>query len=288
MDHDDDRKGSLRVRVAPLNSGNYFMWSNDLEIYLRGKGLWTYVGSETSSDVRDSESPQKRDVALAYIMMSITPSCKAAVMMCREPREVWRKLKKLYQSVSEASIDANRTRLHELKMREKDSIIEYSNKIQNLVNELQAAGHSISELEMKRALLKGLRSEFVVTAEVIRSSGVYYSTAVSNLIIRESTMDDTTANKEQALSTKLKNHRKFNKHKSKEYYYCKKKGHIAADCFFNPKSKKYEGKNCQKEEKITASDGKKKMCSGEEAVAMVFRACAFLSNGSVGQRPSRK
>lgn len=148
------------------------MWSSDLEIFLRGKGLWKFVDDERASATLYAVSFLKRDILLAYITMSITPSCKATVMTCRGPHEVWQRLKKIFQTVSEASIDAKLTRLHEIKMAEKDCVIEYSNKIQNLLNELQAAGHSVSELVMKLALLRGLRNEISVTAYVIRSSGL--------------------------------------------------------------------------------------------------------------------
>lgn len=59
------------------------------------------------------------------------------------------------------------------------SIIDYSKRIEHLVNELAAADHTISDLEKKRALLRGLRSKNSVTAQVIRSTGKEYLEAVS-------------------------------------------------------------------------------------------------------------
>lgn len=118
------------------------MWSNDLEIFPRGNGLWGYVDGEVAGETTsDDSSAQKRDMDLAYNMMSITPACKASLMTCRDPDELWNKLKRLFLSVSEASIDAKLKRLQNIKMTAKGSVTEYSNEFQSLANELKAAGH---------------------------------------------------------------------------------------------------------------------------------------------------
>lgn len=122
-------------------------------------------------------------MALVYIMMSYALSCKAAEMTCRDPCELWNKLKKLFLSVSEASIDAKLTRLQNIKMTAKDSVLEYPNRSEGLVTELQKAQNQILELKMKCALFCGIRRELAITVEVIRLSKMDNNTAVSNLII---------------------------------------------------------------------------------------------------------
>lgn len=95
----------------------------------------------------------KKDMALAYIMKWITSSCEAAVMMFCDFDNVWNNLEKLYHSMSGACFDGKIPGFHDLKMGSKDSINEYSNKMQSLVSELQASGSTISELKTKLALL---------------------------------------------------------------------------------------------------------------------------------------
>lgn len=81
-----------------------------------------------------------------------------------------------------------------------DWIISNSNRIENFVNELAVAGHTISDLEKKGPLLRGLRYEFIMTAKLIRSTGRVYQEAISQLIIHQSGLDDVPE-KHQAMVT---------------------------------------------------------------------------------------
>lgn len=79
-------------------------------------------------------------------------------------------------------------------------------------------------------------------------------------------MDETTAIRDQALSTELNNRKKANKYNNKECYHCKGKGHVAADCFFSPITMKFKGdKGNDKRNEFEAKND-----SGEETVIMVI------------------
>ena len=38
-----DEKFETSLKIEQLHSQNYYMWSNEMEILLRGKGLWEFV-----------------------------------------------------------------------------------------------------------------------------------------------------------------------------------------------------------------------------------------------------
>lgn len=146
------------------------------------------------------------------------------------------------------------------------SVTEYSNRIQDLMNKLQAAGHIAAELETKRALLRRLRAELTTRAEVIHSSGLDYTATVSNLVVRETTMSEYGPNKNRALFTMVKPRKKLNKHKHKECYYCGGKRHISQNCLFNSETKNYKGRK----------ESKKATSAGD--VAMVIETCGSISS----------
>lgn len=50
-------------------------------------------------------------------------------------------------------------------------IIKYSNRTIERINDLDSAGHAISEIQQKRALLRGLPSEYDITVEIILRAG---------------------------------------------------------------------------------------------------------------------
>lgn len=67
-----------------------------------------------------------------------------------------------------------------------------------LVSELQCTGHEISKGEVKRALLKGWLKEFYIPAESFISVTMSYSEPVLKLIIRETRLDGTEVENENA------------------------------------------------------------------------------------------
>lgn len=85
----DERFDPSCPRVTQLPNTNCFICSNKMEIILRGKGLWEYVSpssntatsysKETTSTVKKPQVSSKlgsqKDLALAYIIMSISASC---------------------------------------------------------------------------------------------------------------------------------------------------------------------------------------------------------------------
>lgn len=91
------------------------------------------------------------------MMMSIDASCKASAKTNTDPREILETLQKSYQAVSEVAVDAKLTKLQQVGIGAKEAVMKYTNKIDNLVNDLSAGGHILSALEKKRALLRGLR-----------------------------------------------------------------------------------------------------------------------------------
>lgn len=101
-----------------------------------------------------------------------------------------------------------------------DTVFEYSNKAQNISNELQTADHTISEIEMKCALLRNLKSNFMVTTEFIRTVELDYNTVVSNVIIQESPLNESESQKNYALFVKPKMNERFNRVTDKKCYLC--------------------------------------------------------------------
>lgn len=92
-------------------------------------------------------------------------------------------------------------------------------------------------------LLRGLRAEFSVTVGVIRVTEQTLQDSIVLLVIQETKNVDayrsSAVKAEQTFPVKQSN-------RSRESYFCSKKGHIKANCFKNPKSTKYKGKRAVK------------------------------------------
>lgn len=113
------------------------MWSNDMGILLRGKGLWEFVAG-TAVQQEEAEAKQafqrKRDIALANILMAITPCCKSTVITMRDPHQDWTKVSEMFQAVSEATVDSKLSKIQNIKKKPSESVMAYANRIEGLVN----------------------------------------------------------------------------------------------------------------------------------------------------------
>ena len=131
-------------------------------------------------------------------------------------------LKTKFQVVSETAIDSKLMQLQAISMNKGESVVEYSSRIIGLVSELENAGHKISVVEQRRALLRGLPKEFDVTAEAALGAELTYHDVVARLIIRETRLKALDEAPEKALMTLTK--------KDRRCFNCGRRGHFAKEC----------------------------------------------------------
>lgn len=104
---------------------------------------------------------QIHDLALAYILTSISHNGKVAVHQMRYLAEVWIKLKTMFQAVSEAAVDSKLLALLNIFLGKGEKIFEYWNRIPELVTELECVRQDTSKSKQKCALLRGYRQSFM-------------------------------------------------------------------------------------------------------------------------------
>lgn len=147
----------------------------------------------------------------------------------RCPAKTWQLLETTFPAVSEAAIDANVSQLQVNWLREGEEVVTYFNQIAEIVNEVENAGHSISGIEKKRALLRDRSNAFDVTVEAIMGGTYSYHEAVSKSMVRETRLQESEDNAEKAL---LKRTQRI----GNKYYICRKVRHISRACWQNIKS----------------------------------------------------
>ena len=237
----ESRIDIARHKIKALNSTNYSIWSKKMQLLLRGKGLWDIVTGKEVAPCTDTQNEdyktfvQRRDVALTDILLSIEDNCSHAVINFDDPKMVWDKLQEMYKGVSDACIDSYLVKLQDLKMGANEKVMCYVNRLVALENDLSSVGHSLDEKEKKRALLRGLREEFQITAKVIRAMDMNFTKAVSELVVEEGSQGFEPSSEkcsETALTTV---------HTGKpDCTHCGRGGHTANRCYHNPASEWYK------------------------------------------------
>lgn len=85
-----------------------------------------------------------------YLLKSIAETCKAAVQRMKCPNQVWNTLKTTFKAVSEAAIDAELTHQQTLSLEKGEKVVGYNNQLKGMVNELDSAGHALSDIHQKK------------------------------------------------------------------------------------------------------------------------------------------
>ena len=185
-----------KFKLPLLTTTNYYIWSRKMGLVLRSKGLWGIVNGNEKKPTVAAEIPkfeQRSDIALSTILLLVHDSYVAPVMDMTDPKTVWDTLKSQYQSVSEANRDALLEKYQSTKMKPNEKVLEFRARLSEIEAQLTGVGYATSDAEKLRTLLRGLRSEFSVTAEIIRGMDKSMTDGLALLISKEATLSQSEA-----------------------------------------------------------------------------------------------
>ena len=125
--------------------------------------------------------------------------------------------------------------------------MDFVNRIQTLENKLAAAGYTVDADDKRRILHRGVREEYSIPVQVIRSSGLEFDKAISDLILFEAEAEIREGREfgDGGTSALSMNHR------NGCHFYGTPipngiKPHTMQDCFYNPDEKNYKPHLAQK------------------------------------------
>lgn len=151
-----------KFRVQLFNEENYYIWSNQLELILRGEELWIVVtrdetapstkatvGQSTGRTERETapnatttapsvtsteliKFQQRKYTALKTVLLKIEDSSLSYVIADRELKMVWNKLNAMHKSTSAAIVDAYLSKYQELSKEASETVMEYINSLRDL------------------------------------------------------------------------------------------------------------------------------------------------------------
>ncbi|XP_059066273.1 uncharacterized protein LOC131857603 [Cryptomeria japonica] len=159
------------VRNPIFNGTNYAFWSIKMKAYLNALGydVWQsmvdgYTPPSTPlTDIagkRKSENNAKVEHAL---LCSLADSEFTKVMHCKSAKEIWNKLKGIYEGdkkVREAKVQSLRMKYESLKMKEDEDIAAYFLRVDEIVNAITALGEEVKDTLVVQKLLRTLTMKF--------------------------------------------------------------------------------------------------------------------------------
>ncbi|TXG57425.1 hypothetical protein EZV62_018738 [Acer yangbiense] len=260
---------SAALQVLQFSSENYQIWVVKMRSYLKSFGLWEYIAEDkqvpalranpTIAQIKQyEEEKMKRDKAVTCLHSVLKDSVFTSIMHLETAKEIWDELKGRYEGserVRNVKMLTLKREFEMLKMKESESIKDYSSKLSELVNQMRLYGETVEDYKVVEKMLISLPEKFEAKVAAIEEScdlkKMTISEMVSKLQAQEQRMsmrsNDVT---EGAFQARLQEKQNFDKGKGKmdvsslEYAgkskfppcsTCKRTNHLSKDCWHNGK-----------------------------------------------------
>ena len=244
-------KGTLLV---PLNGGNYATWKLQCRMALMKEGLWSYV--DGTADVPNVQTDpekyrvyvNKRDKALATIVLSVSPEFLYIVGDALDPVTVWNKLSNQFQRKGWANKLALRRKLYNTRLENGDSVQSHIKRMTEIFSELAIIGDPVKEEDQTIAILASLPSSYniLVTALEAHETVPNLEVVIERLHHEEMKINSKSDNSEM--------HALYSKNRSKvRCFHCNMPGHVKRKC---PLLKQQNSDKSGRYQKETKTDGR--------------------------------
>jgi hypothetical protein len=167
-----DKKSDFTKHGLPLFDGhNYAFWSIRMKLFLQSQGVdvWQAVLNEykapttVPTDVAGKKLYESNSKAMYAILGGLAGSKFVKVMHCESAKELWDKLKKVYEGdtkVKNAKLQSYRSQFESLKMEESEDIATYFLRIDEVVNTMRGLGETVENVIIVQKVLRSLPARF--------------------------------------------------------------------------------------------------------------------------------
>jgi hypothetical protein len=150
-----DKEGKHTKRGTPLFDGmNYALWNIRMRVFLQAQGakVWKAVlnrydvPANPPTNTHGMKAYENNSKAMDAILSGLTKTIFVKVMHCETAKEIWDKLKNIYQGddkVKGPKLQTCRGQFENLKMKEKENIAAYFLRIDEAVNIIKGLGEKV-------------------------------------------------------------------------------------------------------------------------------------------------
>jgi len=154
---------------------NYHIWAIKMKAYLKALNLWEVVElgepvvqplrvNATLNEIKKYDELVTRSPrALTCMHSSFTDVMFTRIMTCETAKEAWDKLKEEFEGSSRVKyvrLLALKREFELLKMKDSDSVKEYSSKLMEIVNQIRILGETFPDQKVVEKILVSLPDKF--------------------------------------------------------------------------------------------------------------------------------
>jgi hypothetical protein len=166
-----DKKGEFTKNGTPLFHGkNYSFWRIRMRAFLQARGfdVWQllvngYIALDSSPIDVGKRLNENNSKAINVILSGLTGSKFVKVMHCDFAKEIWDKLKNVYEGDSKfkgAKLHTYRGLFEHLIMKEYEDIATYFLRVDEIVNTIRGLGENIENSVIVQKILRSLQMRF--------------------------------------------------------------------------------------------------------------------------------
>lgn len=206
-----------RVQIDKLDTHNWGIWRRRFKALLLSKRL---IGVVDGTDKNKNNSEQ----VLGLIQLFLSDSYLALADEVDTAKGLWDKLEATFTAQNTARRLSLRQELNNLKMGRREPVAEYVTRARELATSLEAVGHKPEDSEVTLSVLAGLPQEYSVLVTIM---GTLRQTQTPDEMLPSLLQMEQQISAEQGPLQPLIYGAAAG---VRTCYYCKRSGHIKADC----------------------------------------------------------
>ena len=178
---------TTKVLIEPLNGQNYATWKVQCKMALIKDGLWNIIDITGTEGEPEGENDRRKyllrkDRALATIVLSVEPTLLYFLGPDPEdPAAVWKKLADQFQKKTWANKLTLRRKLHNLKLKDGQSVQKHVKALTEIFDELSIIGDPLDEENQVVHLLASLPESYDMLVTALEA--MYQCTDVPKLAV---------------------------------------------------------------------------------------------------------
>ncbi|XP_016740203.1 uncharacterized protein [Gossypium hirsutum] len=194
-----------------LTGENYHIWVVKMRTYLQAHDLWNVVENDTEppplranptiAQIRQhSEESTKKHKALACLQNGVSEVIFTKIMACNSPKQAREKLKEEFMGsdkTRQQQLINLRRDFENLKMKESETIRQYSDRIMATVNSIKLLGEDFSESRVVEKVVTTLPEKFESKISSLEDSRDLSAISLSELINFLYTLEQRRANRQE-------------------------------------------------------------------------------------------
>ena len=179
-----------------FNGEFYHVWSVNMRFHLRSQGLWDVVMTDqdppplranpTMAHIKEYEEQKlKKDRAITCIHSGLADHVFTKIMNLETPKQVWEKLKEEYEGgerVKKVKILTLKREFELMKMKESETLKEYTSRLMNVVNQRRLLGEDFPDQLVVEKILIFIPQKFEAKISAIEESCDLETLSISSLI----------------------------------------------------------------------------------------------------------